>query len=198
MMKINSSKFLKNIKNIKNIHLIPAIIIFIYLIYNINNYIFYETFIIFILFIFGYLIIKNNIFYILLIFIIINKLFLNFNKYSEGLNNCKPNPFAQSIINKAKEKTYITSRLPKSRQSLIESDGKKIEEDVINSLSDDFYNRDEDTERVDISKDCANTIDDYKAEIDRKSRPPVLETCDIINEDDLRNLGTMKFDANDS
>ena len=174
-------------------HLIFAFIIFIYLINCIINNKFNETFIIFIILIIGYVLINHNIFYILLLFIIINNFFLKFNKLNEGLtdgNDCPISSDVSELIDRINANTARANQSPVVND--FKEDASNIENAAINALSDDYYNRDEDSPKAAISGSCADIISNSEPNIQTNDRPPIPSTCTTDSSSLLS--GSMDYD----
>jgi hypothetical protein len=170
-MKYNYNNFLK-----KN-YLFVGLLVFAYLFYIINNNNFYESFIIFIILVLGYLLINFKIFYILLLLIIISNLFFNFNKLIEG--NTSDCPYISDSIKK-----IIEEQSRKTKTSLTTTPNselvKKTEEERIGDIAsdsardiDEFNELDENSDRADISDDCANKMTEPSTYIPKRSYPSV-------------------------
>tara|TARA_B100000963_G_scaffold340636_1_gene339521 strand:- start:1282 stop:1842 length:561 start_codon:yes stop_codon:yes gene_type:complete len=176
-------------KFMKNNYSYILLLIYVYLINCIINNNFYETFFIFGILIIGYLLINYNIFYLLLILIILNKLFFNFNTLNEGIDNspgCIPNPNAQRLLNRSKQYRYTrrTTRDP------MDEDAENIDKALQDNLNRDNYSKDD---NATISQDCANKNSNAQPRITTNSRAPVASMCGV---DTSSLLGpSMKYDS---
>jgi|TARA_Y100000816_G_C26082384_1_gene570663 hypothetical protein len=162
-------------KFMKNNYSYILLLIYVYLINCIINNNFYETFFIFGILIIGYLLINYNIFYLLLILIILNKLFFNFNTLNEGIDNspgCIPNPNVQRLLDRSKRYRYPRRPPPDP----MDKDAEDIDDEIQDNLNKDDYSKDDDAS---ISQDCATKSSTGEARIGTNSREPVGSMCGV-------------------